>query len=291
MASTQDQVAAAAHRIISRRRKPSAVSQVLKAITLDDVREEVWKVAGGDGHSDFSIRVASEQATRRRAFALAWRIYHHAGYVNGDPDGLCVSAYDAFTGTVTLLAQDSTGRDVGTISIVFDSSLGLPCNEIYREEVDQARAEGRMLVEFTRLAIEDDVPNARTLMMHMFSMAYIFGRHVGRCSDILVEVNPRHVEYYKRLLRFEVVGPERPCPRVKGAPAVLLKMDCAGMDLAQQSNSGGRDEKGRRLHQYPFSVDEQQRAADFLSRQHRPMTLIEMQSFNIDRCHLTTAAV
>ncbi|HYF50392.1 MAG TPA: hypothetical protein VEJ63_13365 [Planctomycetota bacterium] len=290
MAATQDQITAAAN-AITRRRRPSAVSQVLKAITVEEVREEVWKINAGDGRGDFSIRVASDQATRRRAYALAWRVYHRAGYVQGEADGLCVSAYDAFTGTVTLLAQDSSGRDVGTISIVFDSSLGLPCNEIYREEVDLIRAEGRMLVEFTRLAIEDDVPNARTLMMYMFSMAYIFGRHVGRCSDILIEVNPRHVEYYKRLLRFETVGPERPCPRVKGAPAVLLKMDCAGMDLAQQSNMGGRDAQGRRLHPYPFSVAEQHKAADFLSRHHRPMTLTEMQSFNIDRCHLATAGV
>jgi hypothetical protein len=89
-----------------RRRRPSAVSQVLKAISLEAEKDkDAWKVSG-EGRGDFTIRVASDLETRRRAYALAWRVYHRSGYVHGDPNGMCVSAYDAFTGTITLLAQD-----------------------------------------------------------------------------------------------------------------------------------------------------------------------------------------
>src|SRR6185436_10812143 len=118
-----------------------------------------------------------------------------------------------------LLAEDETGRACGTISLVFDSTLGLPCNEIYRDEVATVRGQGCKLVEVTRLAIEDDIPNARTLLQHLFYLAYIFARFVGGCTDMIIEVNPRHVLYYKRYLRFEQIGTETACPRVKGAPA------------------------------------------------------------------------
>lgn len=40
----------------------------------------------------------------------------------------------------------------------------------------------------------------------------------------MIEVNPRHVEFYRRMLGFEMFGAERLCNRVN-APAVLLRLD------------------------------------------------------------------
>lgn len=272
-------------------RKPTAVSQVLRAVSTENVRPAAWIVRSADGNADFHIRVAADRAEREKAYRLAYRVYRRCGYVNEDPAALCVSAYDAYAGTFTLLAEDAQGREAGTLSMVFDSNLGLPCNEIYREEVDALRAQGLSLVEFTRLAIDDDVPNARKLLFDLFALSYAFARCGGGCTDMLIEVNPRHVPYYKKILRFEQVGPERACPRVKGAPAVLMRMNFAQMDAELDGFNTGRDRNGKRMHAYPFSPREESEVVSFLNGQHRTMTFEEARFFNISRSTRKTAAV
>ena len=262
-------------------KRTSSVSQVLRSVADEGKDIRHWIIHSADGETDFKIRVASNQADRKKAYALAYRVYRRMGYVNEDPTELCVSPYDAYAGTFTLLAEDPQGRECGTITMVFDSRLGLPCNEIYREEVDGLRATGCSLVEFTRLAIDENTQNARALLFHLFHLSYAFARCGGGCTDMLIEVNPRHVQYYKKLLRFEQVGPERPCPRVKGAPAVLLRMDFAKMESELEGFSHGRDRSGKRLHVYMFSADEEREVTRFLASQHCTMSFQEAKFFNI----------
>jgi hypothetical protein len=50
----------------------------------------------------------------------------------------------------------------------------------------------------------------------------------NRLDDVFVEVNPRHVGFYRRSLCFKVAGPETTCPRV-GAPSVLMRMKVADL--------------------------------------------------------------
>ena len=279
------------HTSATTERRPTSVSRVLRAIT-DEMppAENVWDVRSAEGVSRFKIKVASDHATRVKAYSLAYRIYQRCGYIGENPAGVCVSPYDAFAGTITLLAEDMNGRAVGTISLVFDSTLGLPCDEIYKPELELLRTKSRSLVEVTRLALEDDIEDARTLLLYMFSMVYIFARHVAGCTDLLIEVTPRHGVYYQRMLRFHQVGGVRPCPRVKGTPGVLLRMDCAEMDALVSKNRAGRDANGKRMHPYPFTPEQQSQAADFLARNHRSMTFKELCSFKIFETELQPMA-
>jgi len=125
-----------------RTRRPSAVSQVLKAINADFNRGIIdWNVSGEDDDAGFQIRVASDRASRRRAYALAHRVYSGRGYVS-DEQQLILSRYDTHNSTLTLLAQDEKGGDAATISLNFDSAEGLPCDEIYSEELNGLRGQG-----------------------------------------------------------------------------------------------------------------------------------------------------
>ncbi|HYF49652.1 MAG TPA: hypothetical protein VEJ63_09615 [Planctomycetota bacterium] len=261
------------------KRRPTTVSQTLRAISADP---DAWDVPALNGEEPkFRIRVASTLELRTRAYALAYRVYRHCGYVEENAEELCVSAYDAFAGTITLLAEDRSGDAVGTVSIVLDSPLALPCDEIYKDEVDALRQQGCSLVEITRLALEDNISDGRELLIYLFSMAYIFARAVCRCTDLLIEVTPRHGVFYQRLLCFRQVGPEKPCPRVQGTVGVLLRMECAEMEAALYDRFRGRDAQGRRLHKFPFTPRQQSEAASFLARQHQPMSFDELRHFRI----------
>ena len=250
--------------------RASQVSQALRAIHDDDSSgRNTWPVAG------YQILVSADRATRERAYALAYRVYRRAGYVTDSGPELCVSAHDLSAQTLTLLAQDAHGNDCATISLAFDSrNHGLPCDEIYRAETDALRAAGCKLAEVTRLAIDESCSGAKDLLLHFFNQCYIFARIVSGHTDVLIEVNPRHVSFYEKVMRFEVAGPERPCSRVQGAPALLLRANFDAIEAAVKGTgcTGGRDAAGRRLHAYPYSKREETAVARFLMQQHRPMS-------------------
>jgi hypothetical protein len=101
------------------------------------------------------------------------------------------------------------------------------------------------LIEVGRLAIDRTQASQRLFagMLHIF---LIYATVIHRCTDCIIEVNPRHVGYYKRMLGWAVLSDTRSCPRV-GAPAVLLRMKLADMlSLAESLGGQGSRSKGER---------------------------------------------
>lgn len=261
-------------------RRQSAVSQVLRAIT-DGMSQGLtsWDMSGDD--AQHTMLVANDYATRRRAYALAHRIYHGCGYVP-DSEGVIVSPYDLDPNTLTLLAVDANGRDTATITLVFDSPAGLPSDEIYGVELNGLRKQGRRLVEVTRLAIDEDHQRCKTLLVRLFNFIYIHAYRVMGFDDFVIEVNPRHVSYYRRLLSFDQVGPERACPRVHGAPAVLLRLDFHVAEREIRRCRANRDQLGERtLFPHFYSWLEAGAVAEFLARGRKAMSAQEAQRFGL----------
>jgi len=75
---------------------------------------------------------------------------------------------------------------------------------------------------------------------------------------LMIEVNPRHVRYYERMLGFKVSGPQRLNRRVS-APAVLMSLDFRHAH-EQINRLGGKPEladMNRSLYPLFFSVPEE----------------------------------
>jgi hypothetical protein len=252
---------------------PADFLQFLRAIDHDiDRRSRNWDVSSVCDGSHFQILVASNREERRRAYALAHRLYLGHSYVSAS-DGVIVFPYDADEETITLLARDESGRDVATITLAFDSASGLPCDEIYGAELNELRAQGRRLVEVTRFAIDEQHEHSKTLLVHLFNFIYVYARRIKGCDDFVIEVNPRHVNYYRRLLKFAPAGPERACPRVQGAPAVLLRLDLVVPEReARRARGKSLAADERTLYPHFYSWLEEGAVAEFLARSHRPMS-------------------
>lgn len=206
--------------------------------TLAALREEVR----------FKIRLANSEGTRSTASYLIQKMYGWRGYA--------VSPLSRERSPITIVASDAE-RALGTISIGFDSSQKLLADQLYGPELDALRARGASLCEFTRLAIDRN-ERSRDVLAMMFHIAYMYARRFARCTDLLIEVNPRHVRFYRAMLGFEVVGEERACPRVN-APAVLLRLDLAHCEK-QIARFGGRRELAstvRSLYPLAFSPAEE----------------------------------
>lgn len=144
----------------------------------------------------------------------------------------------ARTAQTTLAA--CTGDEVfGTLTLGLDTPpAGLLADVLYREEIDRLRAGGGRVCEVTRLAV-DARTGAPDVLPAIFNIAFILARHVHRMTDVVVEVHPRHADFYRRLMGYRVAGPERVCPRV-GAPAVLMHLclDHAEQQIRTLAGSG-----------------------------------------------------
>src|SRR5438552_1672525 len=84
------------------------------------------------------------------------------------------------------------------------------------------------------------------------------GHRIKGFHQLVIEVNPRHVRYYERMLGFQVAGPRRMNRRVS-APAVLMSLDFyhARDQIARLGGCPEMGESDRSLYPFFFSVAEE----------------------------------
>lgn len=189
----------------------------------------------------FEVRVANSSSRRVRASSLIQRRYAWRGYAATPLAGESPSRV-----TLSACIEDET---VATITAGIDSDEGLYVAQCYAEEVRALREEGRSLCEFTKLAVDESV-RGHAVLGAIFHVACTYASEVHRCTDVLIEVNPRHVRFYQRMLGFQPAAGERLDPAVN-APAVLLRLDLRHAAREIERLGGRRKCDGERSF-YPF---------------------------------------
>jgi hypothetical protein len=130
-----------------------------------------------------------------------------------------------FDGTNHLpLVATCKGQSVGTLTVSLDGPKGLGCEATFPEEVSALRESGKGLCEFTRLAVHPEA-GSRQAIASLFQVAYLVATRLGEADAVMLEVNPRHVAYYQRIIGATVLAGERFHERAQ-APAVLLSIAC-----------------------------------------------------------------
>ena len=196
----------------------------------------------------FKIRLAGSLQVRWDAGSLVEQRYAVKGYRT--------SATPVTSNVCTFAAYDE-GRLAGTVSLRRDSMEGLAADEIYRQELDVLRDAGRSLCEFTRLAV--DVSRvSKPVLAGLFHTVYLYATKLHSFDFVVIEVNPRHVAYYRKSLGFKPLGPERHNARVQ-APAVLMGMSFEEIaeHLHRHAGEAKRAPKTRTLYEYGFSPTEE----------------------------------
>ena len=224
------------------------------------VEHEGPPLAGVEEHpmdrKEFKIRLADTEGQRSSVGMLvkkmySWRGYESAFSMNKQPN------------RITLVASAGEAT-VGTITLGFDGNLGLLVDELYKEELDPLRRQNRRLCEFTKLAVDGSV-RSKQMLAALFHIATIYAHEIALHTDLFIEVNPRHVRFYERMLGFEKFGPEKNNTRVN-APSLLLRLPLAYLS-EQVQQYGGKSQLGntvKSLYPYFFSPDEQLGIADRL---------------------------
>jgi hypothetical protein len=172
------------------------------------------------------------------AFRLIYDTYLLAGLVPPNRMGLRILPQQLLETSWILLAK--CDRDIiGTLSVVEDGELGLPCESIYPEELARLRRQATHLAELTCLANRQVAGTQRAPLRLLLRSAIQLA--VWRKVDCLtVCVHPRHLRFYERRLGFTELGPLRRYPRVRNQPAVAM---CRSLDLTNHAaaiEDGGR---------------------------------------------------
>jgi hypothetical protein len=157
--------------------------------------------------------LAAEDLVRRR---YAWRGYRLGAEATAAQRGTQCSP------RITLLAENR-GQLIGTLTVRPDSPEGLLAEETYADEIARMRRDGHRLGELVKLAVEEGA-DWKQALDSLVQSAYVITHVVHALTDVVIEVNPRHVRFYQRVFGFVVAAAERVCERA-GAPAVLLRLD------------------------------------------------------------------
>jgi hypothetical protein len=185
--------------------------RAIPAVKLDDLRVAVAK-------SPAEFEAAQGLVCRR----YRWRGYEIDGPVEG-PEGADAAA--SLRREITIVAAAGGGM-IGTCTLGFDGPHGLRADVSYGDIISRARDAGRRVGEITRLAV--DSTDSKPVLASLFNLAYVAGKAIGDVTDVFIEINPRHVLFYTRMLGFTAAAGERVCARV-GAPSVLLHVEMAAL--------------------------------------------------------------
>ena len=128
-------------------------------------------------------------------------------------------------GDIVCTSRDAE-RIVGTLSVRFDGVGGLHADALFAAELAEWRADGVTLCEFGGLAVDKHSHDPKGVLAQLFHLGYLHAHRRARCDRLVIEVNPRHVPFYRRCLGLVPFAPARHNPRVD-APAVLMSIDFA----------------------------------------------------------------
>jgi hypothetical protein len=197
-----------------------------------------------------TIRLADDNCHRNDANILLNRMYSWRGY--GDHHEIAESpSHTTFT------ASSNEGL-LGTITLAVDSANGLAADELFKDVIDEFRARpGANVCELTKFAFETTKPS-KPMLASLFHLIFIYGQHAYGCTDVFIEVNPRHVRFYEHMLGFKRIGDLKDNTSV-AAPAQLMWLSVAHIrDQIDEHAGQGVGASTRSLYAYFFSPREEE---------------------------------
>ncbi|MDR4504522.1 MAG: hypothetical protein MRK01_06985 [Candidatus Scalindua sp.] len=174
------------------------------------------------------FRVARTKEELEGAAALVHREYAKKGYIKNPNSRLRLAIHNAHPQTTTFVA--TAGKDViATTTVILDSPVGLPMDEIYHQELNQLRVGGKKICEISMLACDTELfKNSVSMMLNskkLFLVFFLFKHILDYTKEFLkldficITIHPKHKITYDFLL-FKDMGELKMYDEVNNAPAI-----------------------------------------------------------------------
>lgn len=195
-----------------------------------------------------TIGIVNTKRQKESALRLLNDRYGWRGYgCNHDLDG----RHDS----VTFEAR-CEGEIIGTLTLSVDSAAGLNLDKTFPEEMDSFRSStGARICELTKFAFKHD-GDTRFILAALFHTIFIYGTSFYSCTDLFIEVNPRHQRFYEKMLGFRSIGKLKMNERVE-APSQLMSLKVSDIRCFIDEAVGKEGNSCRSLYQYFFPVHEE----------------------------------
>ncbi|RKY95795.1 MAG: hypothetical protein DRQ06_02920 [Candidatus Hydrothermota bacterium] len=178
-------------------------------------------------------RVVRTKEELEKAFHLVYQEYLKRGYTQLLPSQQKLSIFNSLPETTTFIAIWKK-EVLATATLIPDSPLGLPMDEIYHQELENFRKRKGKLCEISMLASNTELfKNGVSLMLHSKKMFFIFSLfklifdyvyNILHLDYICITINPKHKLTYDFLL-FKDLGELKTYSSVNNAPAIGKFLD------------------------------------------------------------------
>jgi N-acyl-L-homoserine lactone synthetase len=267
--------------LAANRSTESGVSKAIRRSKTAIMAKETYQV----NSSEFTIKIANTLNEREEVFKLAYQVYLEKGYTEANAQEMLIQDYDANPDTAILVVKDKNNKIAGSVTLVFKNELCLPSENIFSEEISSLELTDKKMVEISRLVIDSNYRNSKEIILLLFNYLSIYSYRNRLYTHLIIQVNPRHEAYYEKLLAFQKIGAEKICPRVQGAPAVLLILELEKQqeEIARFSIPKNIMKKERSLYQSFLKPEQEKLVAYYLDAQYRPISTAEKLYFGLEK--------
>ena len=168
--------------------------------------------------------------------SLVYREYAARRYVVLSSTQMKLSIYHALPTTTTCVAWHRRAGVLATATVIEDSPLGLPMDDVYKTELDLKRRHDRRLAEVGFLAVDSrlfgtgvfSMANSKKLLLvlRLLKVLADFVRSTGRIEELVACFHPKH-ELLFDFLGMKPLGPVKAYSGANGAPVVARCLDLA----------------------------------------------------------------
>jgi len=175
-----------------------------------------------------TFKVAETRDEREQAFRLLHDAYERRGIIEAHPSGMRVSAFAILPTTAQFIGVRD-GRVLCTMSFIEASPLGLPMQEAYAAEIAPLLRSGRRVAEIGALAVAPG-QRGRGLALMMYNLMFRWARFHRRVDDFVMVMHPRMADFFRSVMFFRPLGPEREIDSLRAAPAIALHATLDGLE-------------------------------------------------------------
>lgn len=163
--------------------------------------------------------IARERETYEEAFHLVYQAYVKVGLQTENESRIRFTKYHVIPTTKVFVAVfrpelikpdferehvNDNKRVVGTLTLVLDSGLGIPMEQVCGTEVQGMRDRGARFAEVIALAIDPEF-RKHNVIMYLYRIMFEYARLRG-LTDICCAVTKRHIQFYRDILLFQPLG-------------------------------------------------------------------------------------
>ncbi len=190
-------------------------------------------------------RVARSREELETAYFLVYKEYLKRGYVKESGSKLKFSLFNALPETTTFVSA-LENEIFCTATLIPDSPLGLPMDEIYQQELIQLRQQNKKLCEISMLASDTDLfgegisvmlnSKKMFIIFYLFKVIFDYARQYLKFDCICITINPKHKLTYDFLL-FKDLGELKIYNNANGAPAIAKYLDLNTVEEECKANN------------------------------------------------------